>query len=71
MIGGVPRDFEESFRAGKESAPFVIEGDEYDSAFFEKKPKFWRYKPQAAVISSIEHDHIDIYPDEASYHAAL
>jgi UDP-N-acetylmuramate: L-alanyl-gamma-D-glutamyl-meso-diaminopimelate ligase len=51
--------------------PFVIEGDEYDTAFFEKTPKFWHYCPEVAIITSIEHDHIDIYPDEASYRAAF
>ena len=51
--------------------PFVIEGDEYDTAFFEKTPKFWHYRPEVGIITSVEHDHIDIYPDEASYHAAF
>jgi len=51
--------------------PFVVEGDEYDTAFFEKTPKFWHYRPQIAIVTSIEHDHIDIYPDEASYLAAF
>jgi UDP-N-acetylmuramate: L-alanyl-gamma-D-glutamyl-meso-diaminopimelate ligase len=53
------------------STPFVVEGDEYDTAFFEKTPKFWHYRPEVAVITSIELDHIDIYPDEASYRAAF
>jgi len=52
-------------------APFVVEGDEYDTAFFEKTPKFWHYRPEVAIVTSIEHDHIDVYPDEASYHAAF
>jgi UDP-N-acetylmuramate: L-alanyl-gamma-D-glutamyl-meso-diaminopimelate ligase len=51
--------------------PFVVEGDEYDTAFFEKTPKFWHYRPEVAIVTSIEHDHIDIYPDEASYLAAF
>jgi len=67
LIGGIPRNFDESFRLGGEAAPFVVEGDEYDSAFFEKTPKFWRYRPWGAILTSIEHDHVDIYPDEASY----
>ena len=71
LVGGIPLDFGESFRVGGAKAPFVIEGDEYDSAFFEKTPKFWRYAPNAAILTSIEHDHIDIYPDEASYLAAF
>ncbi len=71
LLGGVPQDFAESFAVGEEGAPFVIEGDEYDSAFFEKQPKFFRYRPFAAVLTSIEHDHIDIYPTPASYGAAF
>jgi UDP-N-acetylmuramate: L-alanyl-gamma-D-glutamyl-meso-diaminopimelate ligase len=67
LVGGIPLDFGESFRVGAPDAPFVIEGDEYDSAFFEKTPKFWRYAPRAAILTSIEHDHVDIYPTEASY----
>lgn len=71
LVGGIPRDFDAAFRLGRPDAPFVIEGDEYDCAFFEKKPKFWRYKPFAVVLTSVEHDHVDIYPDEASYLAAF
>jgi UDP-N-acetylmuramate: L-alanyl-gamma-D-glutamyl-meso-diaminopimelate ligase len=71
LIGGVPRDFPESFALGAPGAPFVIEGDEYDSAFFEKQPKFFRYRPSAAIITSIEHDHIDIYPSPEAYRAAF
>ncbi|MBX3246555.1 MAG: UDP-N-acetylmuramate:L-alanyl-gamma-D-glutamyl-meso-diaminopimelate ligase [Myxococcales bacterium] len=71
LVGGIPRDFDVSYRLGGKGAPFVIEGDEYDSAFFEKSPKFWRYCPFAVVLTSCEHDHIDIYPDEASYLAAF
>ncbi len=68
LIGGVPVQGE-SFRVG--TGPFVIEGDEYDSAFFEKTPKFWHYHPRAAILTAVEHDHVDIYPDEASYLAAF
>jgi len=71
LVGGIPKDFGESFRLGAPNAPFVIEGDEYDSAFFEKSPKFWRYKPHAAILTSIEHDHVDIYPTMDSYRAAF
>jgi UDP-N-acetylmuramate: L-alanyl-gamma-D-glutamyl-meso-diaminopimelate ligase len=56
---------------GTRRPPFVVEGDEYDTAFFEKTPKFWHYRPEVAIVTSIEHDHIDIYPDEASYRAAF
>ncbi|HMY15692.1 MAG TPA: Mur ligase family protein [Polyangium sp.] len=51
----------------KRNTPFVVEGDEYDTAFFEKTPKFWHYRPEVGIVTSIEHDHVDIYPDEASY----
>lgn len=67
FIGGLPLDFEQSSRLGAEGSPFVIEGDEYDSAFFEKVPKFWSYLPAAAILTSIEYDHVDIYPNEAAY----
>src|SRR5690606_7401172 len=67
LLGGVPLGLGESFAVGAPDAPFVIEGDEYDSAFFEKQPKFWRYRPHCAALTSVEHDHIDVYPDEASY----
>ena len=56
---------------GLRNTPFVVEGDEYDTAFFEKTPKFWHYRPEVAIVTSIEHDHIDIYPDDASYRAAF
>ncbi|HEX6764479.1 MAG TPA: Mur ligase family protein, partial [Polyangiaceae bacterium] len=48
-------------------APFVIEGDEYDTAFFEKTAKFLHYAPEVAIVTSIEHDHVDIYPTLESY----
>ena len=51
--------------------PFIVEGNEYDTAFFEKTPKFWHYRPEVAILTSIEHDHVDIYPSEASYLAAF
>jgi UDP-N-acetylmuramate: L-alanyl-gamma-D-glutamyl-meso-diaminopimelate ligase len=62
LIGGVPVDFGRSYRLG-EGAHFVIEGDEYDSAFFDKRPKFVHYLPTTAVIGNVEFDHADIYPD--------
>ncbi len=67
FIGGIPLNFDRSSRLGSEGAPFVIEGDEYDSAFFEKTPKFWHYEAAIAVITSIEYDHVDIYPNEEAY----
>lgn len=67
FIGGVPNNFAQGFREAEVGAPFVIEGDEYDTAFFEKSAKFLHYLPHHAIVTSIEHDHIDIYPTEASY----
>jgi UDP-N-acetylmuramate: L-alanyl-gamma-D-glutamyl-meso-diaminopimelate ligase len=71
LFGGIAADFPESFRSGSPGGVFVVEGDEYDSAFFEKTPKFWQYAPRVAVLHAIEHDHIDIYPDMDSYRAAF
>ncbi|QQR91141.1 MAG: UDP-N-acetylmuramate:L-alanyl-gamma-D-glutamyl-meso-diaminopimelate ligase [Myxococcales bacterium] len=71
LIGGAPLNFKTSFSLGNPTHPFVIEGDEYDSAFFEKTPKFWRYRPSAAILTSIEYDHIDIYPSQEHYEQAF
>jgi len=60
LIGGVPGNFDFSFSARK-SDWFVIEGDEYDTAFFDKVPKFKHYHPKSAILTGIEFDHIDIY----------
>lgn len=70
LVGGIPRNFEESFALGTGDA-FVVEGDEYDSAFFEKIPKFWSYQPWGAILTSLEHDHVDIYPTMESYRDAF
>jgi UDP-N-acetylmuramate: L-alanyl-gamma-D-glutamyl-meso-diaminopimelate ligase len=70
LVGGIAKNFDASFRHGKGGA-FVVEGDEYDSAFFEKIPKFWSYRPWGAIVTSIEHDHIDIYPDMEKYRDAF
>ena len=63
LIGGQPLDFPYPARLGMEEAPFVIEGDEYDTAFFDKRAKFFHYLPEIAVVTSIEFDHGDIYHD--------
>jgi UDP-N-acetylmuramate: L-alanyl-gamma-D-glutamyl-meso-diaminopimelate ligase len=60
MIGGIAGNFQRNFQLGK-GAYFVIEGDEYDTAFFDKGPKFLHYHPHLAAITSIEFDHADIY----------
>jgi UDP-N-acetylmuramate: L-alanyl-gamma-D-glutamyl-meso-diaminopimelate ligase len=62
LIGGIAENFESSFRLGG-GRDFVIEGDEYDSAFFDKTAKFLKYLPDIAVINNIEFDHADIYAD--------
>jgi UDP-N-acetylmuramate: L-alanyl-gamma-D-glutamyl-meso-diaminopimelate ligase len=62
LIGGKPIDFPVSFRVPEENT-FVIEGDEYDTAFFAKVPKFLFYKPKHAILTSVEFDHADIYKD--------
>lgn len=67
FIGGVPQNFDHGFQAADVGHPFVIEGDEYDTAFFEKTAKFLHYLPQHAILTSLEHDHIDIYPTFESY----
>jgi UDP-N-acetylmuramate: L-alanyl-gamma-D-glutamyl-meso-diaminopimelate ligase len=64
MIGGIPLNFHSNFKLG--SGPyFVIEGDEYDTAFFDKGPKFLHYSPTIVILTSIEFDHADIYRDLA------
>ena len=65
LIGGVPHDFGVSARAGAGSF-FVVEADEYDTAFFDKRAKFVHYRPRTAVLNNLEFDHADIYPDLAS-----
>jgi UDP-N-acetylmuramate: L-alanyl-gamma-D-glutamyl-meso-diaminopimelate ligase len=62
LVGGVPVDFERSYRLGR-GGHFLIEGDEYDCAFFDKRPKFVHYLPEIAVVGNIEFDHADIYRD--------
>ncbi|MFH1018140.1 MAG: UDP-N-acetylmuramate--L-alanine ligase [Pseudomonadota bacterium] len=64
FVGGFPLNFGSGCRLG-EGKPFVIEGDEYDTAFFEKTPKFLHYRPEDVIITSIEFDHADIYRDLA------
>ena len=71
LIGGQPADFEHSARLGEDGAPFVIEGDEYDTAFFDKRAKFFHYLPEIAVVTSLEFDHGDIYPDLAAIEQAF
>lgn len=62
IIGGIARNFKRSFRLGQ-GQMFVIEGDEYDTAFFDKGPKFLHYRPSYAILNNLEFDHADIYPN--------
>ncbi len=62
LIGGIPANFGESARFG-ESGYFVVEADEYDTAFFDKRAKFVHYRPQTLVLNNLEYDHADIYDD--------
>jgi UDP-N-acetylmuramate: L-alanyl-gamma-D-glutamyl-meso-diaminopimelate ligase len=67
LIGGIPLNFGISARLGggpeNKSGFFVIEADEYDSAFFDKRSKFVHYKPRTAILNNLEFDHADIFPD--------
>ncbi|WP_431066108.1 UDP-N-acetylmuramate:L-alanyl-gamma-D-glutamyl-meso-diaminopimelate ligase [Methylotuvimicrobium sp.] len=62
LIGGIPLNFGISARLG-ESSFFVIEADEYDCAFFDKRSKFVHYRPRTAILNNLEYDHADIFPD--------
>jgi UDP-N-acetylmuramate: L-alanyl-gamma-D-glutamyl-meso-diaminopimelate ligase len=62
LIGGVAQNFGVSFRV-TDSEYFIIEGDEYDTAYFDKGPKFMHYLPEIGIVNNIEFDHADIYPD--------
>ena len=71
LIGGVPLNFAVSARlgglaSGQERPLFVIEADEYDTAFFDKRSKFVHYRPRTAVLNNLEFDHADIFPDLAA-----
>jgi len=72
LIGGIPGNFGISARLGAGVAaagrapPFVVEADEYDTAFFDKRAKFVHYRPRTAILNNLEFDHADIYPDLAS-----
>ena len=65
LIGGVPLDFDASARF-THSRFFVIEADEYDTAFFDKRSKFVHYRPRTAILNNLEYDHADIFPDLAA-----
>jgi UDP-N-acetylmuramate: L-alanyl-gamma-D-glutamyl-meso-diaminopimelate ligase len=84
FIGGLPKNFPSGAAIGSTKrrligggrpAPFVVEGDEYDAVYWHKQPKFLDYvgasEDDVVIVTSVEHDHIDIYPDDASYDAAF
>lgn len=70
LVGGVVQNFGSSFRVTN-SNYFIIEGDEYDTAYFDKGPKFMHYLPELAIVNNIEYDHADIYPDLTSVKLAF
>jgi len=70
LIGGIAQNFEVSFRV-TDSDYFIIEGDEYDTAYFDKGPKFMHYLPEIAIVNNIEFDHADIYRDVAAVQLAF
>jgi len=70
LVGGVTRDFDSNYRLGA-GPHFVVEGDEYDTAYFDKGPKFLHYHPRTAIFTSCELDHADIYRDQAHYESAF
>ena len=70
LVGGVPLNFNEGFRLGK-GEHFVLEGDEYDTAYFDKGPKFLHYRPRTAIVTGAELDHADIYRDTPHYESAF
>jgi UDP-N-acetylmuramate: L-alanyl-gamma-D-glutamyl-meso-diaminopimelate ligase len=65
LVGGVPENFGTSARLGT-GAEFVVEADEYDTAFFDKRSKFVHYRPTVAILNNLEFDHADIFPDLAA-----
>jgi UDP-N-acetylmuramate: L-alanyl-gamma-D-glutamyl-meso-diaminopimelate ligase len=70
LVGGIAVNFDSSFRLGS-GRDFVIEGDEYDSAFFDKTAKFLKYLPDIVVVGNLEYDHADIYPDMSALRTAF
>jgi UDP-N-acetylmuramate: L-alanyl-gamma-D-glutamyl-meso-diaminopimelate ligase len=69
LVGGVPRDLPGSFRRGA-GPRFIVEGDEYNAAYFDRGAKFLHYQPETLILTSVEHDHADLYPTPESLHAA-
>jgi UDP-N-acetylmuramate: L-alanyl-gamma-D-glutamyl-meso-diaminopimelate ligase len=70
LVGGVLKNFNRSFGLGR-GDEFVIEGDEYETSFFDKGPKFLHYRPQSVILTSVEYDHAEMYPDLQSVKEAF
>lgn len=70
LVGGIPRDLDGSFAVGRPPF-FVVEGDEYDCAYFDKRPKFVHYRPHVVILTGVEFDHADIYPTMADVERAF
>ncbi len=70
LVGGVTNNYAGNYRLGK-GAHFVVEGDEYDTAYFDKGPKFLHYQPKTVILTSVEFDHADIYRDLAHYESSF
>ena len=70
LVGGVTRNYDRNYRLGG-GPHFVVEGDEYDTAYFDKGPKFLHYRPRTAILTSVEFDHADIYRDLDHYESAF
>jgi len=70
LVGGVTENYSSNFRLGR-GEHFVVEGDEYDTAYFDKGPKFLHYRPRSAIFTSMEFDHADIYRDFAHYRSSF
>ena len=71
LVGGIAGGLGTSFRLGAAGEPFVVEGDEYDTAYWDKGPKFLHYLPEVAIIGNVEFDHADIYADFAAVRRAF
>jgi UDP-N-acetylmuramate: L-alanyl-gamma-D-glutamyl-meso-diaminopimelate ligase len=71
LIGGMPLNFPNSYQWNPESDAFVIEGDEYDTGFMDRRPKFVNYLPETVILNPVEFDHADVYPDLAAIENAF
>lgn len=67
LVGGIPRNLAYNFRRGG-GERFIVEGDEYNASYFDRGPKFFHYRPDTLLLTSVEYDHADLYPDVATLH---